>query len=74
MTSIRSSLKAVYTVGMLIALNALSPMTMAFTAPTDKNSFGYGVYDWVVVKILQGPMGFVGGGGLCYCLGGNASH
>lgn len=61
MASIRSSLKAVYMAGVLIALNALSTTVMAFTAPPDVNSFGYTAYDWIVVKILQGPIGFVGG-------------
>jgi len=33
----------------------------AITAPTDPNSFGYIFYDYVVLKGLQGAIGFVAG-------------
>jgi hypothetical protein len=60
MASIRSSLKAVYMAGVLIALNAVSPMALAMTKPADANGFGHFVYDIAVNKIAQGPIGFVG--------------
>lgn len=42
------------------ALLSVAPsMALAFTAPT-AGDFGYDVYDIVVNKILQGPIGFVG--------------
>ena len=47
-------------IGMGVLLNI--PVAHAITAPT-QNSFAYSVYNIGVNKILQGPIGFVGGVG-----------
>ncbi|TYO96795.1 hypothetical protein EDC39_11283 [Geothermobacter ehrlichii] len=42
-----------------LAFLMIAGPVFAFTAPTDPNSFGYVFYDYVVVKGLQGAIGFV---------------
>jgi hypothetical protein len=41
------------------ALCLLAPSALAFTAPS-AGDFGYDLYDIVVLKILGGPIGFIG--------------
>ena len=41
------------------ALCLFAPSALAFTAPT-AGDFGYDLYDIVVLKMLGGPIGFIG--------------
>jgi len=45
---------------LLVAMLMVSSIAAAFTAPA-AGDFGYDVYDIVVNKILNGPIGFIGG-------------
>ncbi|ORJ57491.1 hypothetical protein [Geothermobacter hydrogeniphilus] len=53
--------KRVFILMMVLALLMVAGSAFAITAPTDPNSFGYLFYDYVVVKGLQGAIGFVAG-------------
>lgn len=43
----------------LMLLSLVSAPSFAFTVPSS-TSFGYAVYDIVIAKMLQGPLGWVG--------------
>lgn len=60
--------KALILMMMVMALFMFAGSAFAITAPTDPNSFGYIFYDYVVVKGLQGALGFVAG--LCIVIWG----
>ncbi|WP_020678151.1 hypothetical protein [Geopsychrobacter electrodiphilus] len=53
--------KKVLILMMVLAFLMVAGSAFAVTAPTDPNSFGYIFYDYVVLKGLQGAIGFVTG-------------
>ncbi len=46
---------------MTLAFMTFANNVFAITAPTDPNAFGYLFYDYVVLRGLQGSIGFVAG-------------
>lgn len=53
--------KKVLILMMTLVVLMVASSAFAVTAPTDPNSFGYIFYDYVVLKGLQGAIGFVAG-------------
>ena len=53
--------KKILTLSMVLAFLMVASGAFAITAPTDPNSFGYIFYDYVVLRGLQGAIGFVTG-------------
>lgn len=53
--------KKVLILMMALAFLTVAGSAFAITAPTDPTSFGYIFYDYVVLRGLQGAIGFVAG-------------
>lgn len=53
--------KKVFILTMVLMFFIATSGAFAITAPTNPNSFGYIFYDYVVLRGLQGAIGFVAG-------------
>ncbi len=64
MKKLTSTQKAIIITGVM-SMVLMAANAFAITTPTVTTSFGYSIYDLVVVQGLQGPIGFVAG---CFCI------
>ena len=59
LNAVKSSVRVAYVALLASVMSLFAPSAFAFTAPA-AGSFGYDIYDIVVVKMLGGPLGWVG--------------